>query len=83
MVSFTDPNNAVFIDRFSSKTKIGKDSWYFYYVSLSSPPFKDFFLLKTQKTTTIQQVTGEKTVNLILKKILELFLKIFTISGKY
>ena len=54
-----------------------------YYVSLSSPPFKDFFLLKTQKRTTIQQVTGEKTVNLVLKKILELFLEIFTISGKY
>ena len=29
MVSFTDHCNAVFIDRFPSKTKIGKGSWYF------------------------------------------------------
>ena len=28
MVSFTDHYNAIFIDRFPSKTKIGKDSWY-------------------------------------------------------
>ena len=40
------------------------------------------FLLETQKTTTLQQVTGEKTLNLVLKKMLELFLKIFTFSRK-
>ena len=27
MVSFADYYNAVYIDRLSSKTKIGKDSW--------------------------------------------------------
>ena len=39
MVSFTDHNNAVFIDRFSSKTKIGKDSWYFNNSLLCKPEF--------------------------------------------
>ena len=34
------------------------------------------FLLKTQNTTTPKQVTSGKTLNLILKKMLELFLKI-------
>ena len=34
------------------------------------------FLLKTQKTTTLQQVTGGKIPNLVLKRMLELFLKI-------
>ena len=35
-----------------------------------------FFLLKSQKTTTLQQVTCGKIPNLVLKKMLELFLKI-------
>ena len=34
------------------------------------------FLLKTQKTTTLQQVTGGKIPNLVLKRMLEPFLKI-------
>ena len=34
------------------------------------------FLLKTQKTTTLQQVTDGKILNLVLKRMLELFLKI-------
>ena len=34
------------------------------------------FLLKTQKTTTIQQVPGEKTPNIILKRMLKFFQKI-------
>ena len=71
MVSFTDH---------SSKTKIGKDSWYFNNSPLYKPEFSlttDFsFLLKTQNTTTFQQVTGRKTLNLVLKKMLEIFLKI-------
>ena len=41
MVPFIDHSNAIFIDRFPSKTKIGKGSWYFnnslFYVSLRSP----------------------------------------------
>ena len=35
-----------------------------------------FFLLKTQKITTLQQVTGGKIPNLVLKRMLKLFLKI-------
>ena len=80
MVSFTDHYNAIFIDRFPSKTKIGKDSWYFNNSLLCKPEFslttKTFFSLKTQNTTTLQRVTGGKTLNLVLKKMLELFLKI-------
>ena len=34
------------------------------------------FLLKSQKTTTLQQVTGERIPNLVLERMLELFLKI-------
>ena len=44
-------------------------------VSLSSPQLQIIFLLITQETTTLQQVTDGKTLNLVLKK-LELFLKI-------
>ena len=44
-------------------------------VSLNSPQLKILFLLITQKTTTLQQVTDGKTLNLVLK-MLELFLKI-------
>ena len=33
------------------------------------------FLLKTQKTTTLQEVTGGKIQNLVLKRMLELFIK--------
>ena len=29
MISFSDHYNALLIDRFSSKTKFGKDLWYF------------------------------------------------------
>ena len=44
-------------------------------VSLSFPQLQIIFLLITQETTTLQQVTDGKTLNLVLKK-LELFLKI-------
>ena len=86
MVSFTDHYNAIFTDRFPSKTKAGKDSWYVNNSLLFKPEFsstsKTSFLLETRKTTTLQQVTGEKRLNLVLKKMLELFLKTFTISRK-
>ena len=80
MVSFTYHYNAIFIDRFPSKTKIGTDSWYFNNSLLCKPEFslttKTFpFLLKTQNPITLQQVTGVKTLNLVLKETLELFLK--------
>ena len=35
-----------------------------------------FFIKKTQKTTTLQQLTGGETPNLVLMRMLELFLKI-------
>ena len=81
MVSFTDHYKTIFIDRFPSKTKIGKGSWYFNNSLLCKPKFslttKTFlFSLKTQNTTTLQQVTGGKRLNLVLKKMLELFMKI-------
>ena len=53
MVSFTDHYNATFIDRFPSKTKIGKDSWYFNNSLLCKPEFSlatDFyFFIKNTK----------------------------------
>ena len=53
MVSFTDHYNAIFIDRFPSKTKIGKDSWYFNNSLLCKPEFSlatDFyFFIKNTK----------------------------------
>ena len=81
MVSFTDNYNFISIDRLTSKTKIGKDSWYFNNSLLCKPEFfpatKTFlFLSKTQKTTTHQQVTSGETLNPVLKRMLELFLKI-------
>ena len=39
MVSFTYHYNAIFIDRFTSQTKIGKDSWYFNNSLLCKPEF--------------------------------------------
>ena len=83
LVSFTDPYNVIFIDRFSSKTKIGKDSWYFNNSFLCKPELsstsKNFlFLLKNK-----QEVTGGKTLNILLKKMLEFLLEIFIFSRKY
>ena len=49
---------------------------------LKTPPLKKilqfqdrirFFLLKNKKTTTLQQVTGGKIPNLILKRMIKLF----------
>ena len=58
MVSFTDHQNAISIDRLPSKTKTGEDSWYFNNSFSYKPEFFSatktlLFLLKTQKTTTI------------------------------
>ena len=39
IVSFTDHYNAIFIDRFPPKTKIGKDSWYLNNSLLCKPDF--------------------------------------------
>ena len=82
MVSFTDYYNAISIDRLSSKTKIGKDSWkrFMKIILLCKPEFSSttktsIFLLKTQRTTTLQQVTGGKTPNIVLQRMLRYFLK--------
>ena len=78
MVPLTDHYNAIFIDRFSWKTKIGKDSWYFDHSLLCKREFSSTtksFCIKNIKLAPIQQVTGGKRLNLLLK-ILELFLKI-------
>ena len=39
IVSFTDYYNTIFIDKFLSNTKIGKDSWYFDNYPLRKPAF--------------------------------------------
>ena len=38
--------------------------------------YKDFFFIKTQKTTILQQVTGGNTTNIILKRMLWYFSKL-------
>ena len=82
MVSFTDYDNAISIDRLSSKTKIGKDSWkrFMKIILLCKPEFSSttktsIFLLKTQRTSTLQQVAGGKTPNIVLQRMLRYFLK--------
>ena len=82
MVSSTDHYNAISIDRLSSKTKIGKDSWkrFMKIILLCKPEFSSttktsIFLLKTQRTSTLQQVTGGKTPNIVLQRMLRYFLK--------
>ena len=41
------------------------------------------FLLKTKKTTTLQQVTRGIIPNIVLKRMIELFLKILLIKKTY
>ena len=130
MVSFTDHYNAISIDRFSSKTKIGIDSWkiftkiillckpqpqrLLFFITntkkqkysasdwwgytkycfkenartfLTVPPLKRilqfqeniclFFLKKQQP---LQQVPDGETANLVLKRMLELFLKVLPLK---
>ena len=72
MVYFTDHCNAISIDRISSKTKIGIDSWKTFtkIILLCKPQLQRLlFLLKTQKTATLQQVTGGDTPNIVLKRM--------------
>ena len=55
MVTFTDYDNAITIDRLSSKTKIGKDSWkrFMKIILLCKPEFssttKTSFFIKNTK----------------------------------
>ena len=78
MVSFTGHYNAISIDRLSSKTKIGIDSWkrFTKIILLCKPQLQRLLIvLKTQKTTTLWQVTGGDTPNIVLKRMLRYFLK--------
>ena len=83
MVSFTDNYNAISIDRLSSKTNIGKASWYCSLLckpEFSSAPKTFLLLLKKRKTTTLQEETGENATNLVLKRMLRHFLKILSLK---
>ena len=64
MLCVTDHYNAIFIDRFPWKTKIGKDSWYINNSILCKSELSlttgFSLLLKTENATTLQQVTGGK-----------------------
>ena len=78
MVSFTGHYNAFSTThRLPSKTEIGKDSWkrfrkiILFHISPIFPQLqRHHFLLKTQKTTTLQQVTCGNTLNIVLKTML-------------
>ena len=66
--------------KWNTKTKIEKDSWYFnnsllLKLEFSSTTNNSLFSLITQKTTTLQQVIGGKTLNLFLKRIQGHFVK--------
>ena len=67
MVSFNDHYNTISIDTLPSKTKIGKDSWYFNNNSLLSKPkfssvTKTFiFLLKTKNSHSSESDWWEYT----------------------
>ena len=79
MVSFTA--HAISIERLPSKTKIGKVSLYFHISCLCKPDFSSainnfFSLLKPQKVTSLQQVTG----CFALKTMVEHFLEIQTLK---
>ena len=81
MVSFSGHYDIISIDRLPSKTRTGKDSWQLNNSLLCTTEFfsttKTFlFLSKHKKTTTLQQVTGRNTSNLVLKGMLRYFLKI-------
>ena len=75
MVSLTVHYNAISIDRLPSKIKIGKDSWKRLMKIISPQLQRRLYLLKTQKTTTLQLVTGGSTPNTALKRMLRYFLK--------
>ena len=76
MVFFTDHYNAIFIDRFSSKSKIGKDSWYFNNSPLCKPGFSlttdfSFFIRNTKHNHSLVSDWWENTQSTILAKIYE------------
>ena len=68
MISFTDHYNAISIDRLKKPKKKKKEKIHGNNSLLCKPEFssatKTSFLLKAQKTTTFQQVTGANTPNI-------------------
>ena len=79
MVSFTDDYNATLLTD-PQKLKLEKiqDTLIIlFYVSPSSPQLQRlYFFLKNTKTTSLQQVTGRNTPNLVKKRMLRYFLNI-------
>ena len=81
MVSFADYYNAVYIDRLSSKTKIGKDSWkrFMKIILLCKPEFssttRTSFFIKNTKNNHSPARTGGNTPNIVLQRMLRYFLK--------
>ena len=77
MLSFTDHYNAISLDRLPWKTKSERYQWYFNESLLCkhrfSPTTKNFFFIKNP---IFQQVTIGNTQILVLKRMLEHFLKI-------
>ena len=77
MVSLNDHYNAISIDRLSSNTKIGKDSWYS--LSCKTDLFSNIknlvSLSKTQENNQFQKDAGGNTRNLVSKRMLGHFLK--------
>ena len=66
MVSFTNHYNAIFINRFPSKTKTGKDSWYFNNSLLCKPEFSlttdfSFFIKNTRYNHSLASGWWENT----------------------
>ena len=100
MVTFTDYDNAISIDRLSSKTKIGKDSWkrFMKIILLCKPEFSSttktsFFIKNTKNNHSSASDWWEytkhclkenakilsknsTTQDLVLKRMLELFLTV-------
>ena len=77
--NISDNFNAISIDRFSSKTKIGKNSWYFSNSflcksDLSSPTKGLFSSLKSQKNNSSSTSDWWEYTKSLLKKFLEIFL---------
>ena len=74
ILCYVSPSSPPLQSRFKENAKIlSKNSTTQENITISRQNL--LFLLKTQKTTTLQQVTGGKIPNLVLKTMLEPFLK--------
>ena len=81
MVSFSDHYTAISIYSLPSKTKTGRDSCYCNNSLLCKPELysttKTSLVLFKTKTITLHLVTGGNRPNLLLKRMLRYFLKIY------